>query len=286
MYKFALPLLFAFAVAAAGCSSSETVNQDEVPDVSPAALYQTAQLAEASGDYPRARRYLEAIASRYPFGELSEQVQLDLIYVYYKSRETDLTTAQISRYLRLSPTSQYMDYVTYMKGLNELQKRSDLLQDFLGLDRAQKDPTHYYEALKTFNDLIETYPYSPYVMDARQRMVFIRNQLAEREMAIAEYYNEREAYLSAIRHCQAIIYSYSKTEYLLPALELMSTCYRELGLELPAQNAEQVYAATAGTTYIPSYTPPAQVDEEEEEDDDNGPSIFQRILNLVGLGDY
>ncbi len=243
MFKFAAPLIIGCALLAASCSSSN-YNKDEVPDISPDALYMQAQASMTSGDYDTARQYLEAIDSRYPFGELADQVQLDLIYVYYKTRESAMTTAQINRFMRLSPTSPHLDYVMYMKGLNEMQLRSDILQDFLGLNRSQKDPTHYYEAFRTFRELVETYPYSAYAQDAYQRMVYIQQQLAEREYAIASYYFDRQAYVSSIRHCQNIIYSYRNTPYLQDALELMTECYQELGLEVPKENTEQVLNAS------------------------------------------
>ena len=192
-------------------------------------------------------RRAEAAARRYPFGELADQVQLDLIYVYYKMRDSEKTAAQINRFMRLNPTSQYTDYVLYMTGLNQIQMRSDMLQDFIGLNRSQKDPTQYYEALKTFRNLIETYPESKYAADAHQRMIFIKQQLAEREMSIANYYYERGSYLSAIRHCQNILYSYRGTQYLKPALALMATCYEDLGLPEAAANVRSVQEASFGT---------------------------------------
>ena len=252
MIKFFLPLIVGAAVALTACSSAN-YNKDEVPNIAPDAMYSVAQNAMASGDFQRAKQYLEAIDSRYPFGELADQVQLDLIYVYYKMRDSEKTSAQINRFMRLNPTSQYTDYVMYMTGLNQIQMRSDILQDFIGLNRSQKDPTQYYEALKTFRNLIETYPESKYAADAHQRMIFIKQQLAEREMAIANYYYERGSYLSTIRHCQNILYSYRGTQYLEPALALMVRCYDDLGLPEAAANARSVQEASFGTT---SFTAP------------------------------
>ena len=243
MFKSIIPVIASLAIGVMGCSSNDAQRQD-VPDISQSALYNTALAAMASNDYGTARKYLEALDSRYPFGELTDQVQLDLIYVYYKSRESDLTSATINRYLRLNPGSMYADYVLYMRGLNNIQKHSDMIQEFLRLDRAEKDPTYYYEAFKNFNDLIKTYPQSPYVKDARQRMIFIKDQLAEREWHIEKYYDERGSWLSAIRHCQSILYSYRDTQYIGDALKLMEDCYRKLGLDIPADNTAKVIAAS------------------------------------------
>ena len=243
MFKSVIPVIAALAIGLMGCSSTDAQRKD-VPDISQEALYNTALASMASGDYDQARKYLEALDSRYPFGELTDQVQLDLIYVYYKSRESDLTSATINRYLRLNPGSMYTDYVMYMQGLNNIQKHSDMIQDFLRLDRAEKAPTYYYDAFKSFSDLIKTYPQSPYVSDARQRMIYIKEQLAEREWHIAQYYNERGAWLSAIRHCQSILYSYRDTAYIGDALNLMHDCYKKLGLNLPADNTAKVISAS------------------------------------------
>ena len=70
MFKFFVPVVCALTLFTSACSSN--YNADEVPDVAPESLYEVAQSAMASGDYTLARRYLEAIDSRYPFGELSE----------------------------------------------------------------------------------------------------------------------------------------------------------------------------------------------------------------------
>ena len=250
MFKFLATVMLCFTLAVTACSSSN-YNSDEVPDISPENLYNVAKSGMATGDFALARRYLEAIDSRYPFGSLTSQVQLDLIYVYYKERESDLALAQINRFIRLSPTHPNIDYVYYMKGLTEIQKRSDMIQDYLGLDRSEKDPSLYQAAFNTFRDLIRSYPNSIYAADARQRMIYIKEELAKRELAIAEYYFEREAYVSSIRHCQNLLYTYRNTQQLRPALELMARGYERLGLVDPANNTRRVLATTFGGSYTP-----------------------------------
>ncbi len=250
MYKFLAGAVLCLSLAVAtGCGSN--YNSDEVPDVSPENLYNIAKAGMSTGDFGAARRYLEALDSRYPFGDLTQQVQLDLIYVYYKTRETELASAMIERFIRLSPTHPNIDYVYYMKGLTQMQRRADMFQDYLGLDRSEKDPTDYVNAFNTFKQLITTYPNSIYAADARQRMIFIKDELAKREMAIAQYYYERGAYLSSIRHSQNILSTYRTTTQLEPALENMARCYERLNLTEPAANVRNVMAASFGAGYTP-----------------------------------
>ena len=94
--KIAVSAALAIALALTGCGSdSDSGNKDKVPDLSAAALYSTAKSAMASSDFSKAKDYLEALDTRYPFGEYTDQVQLDLIYVYYKTRSTDLAAAAV-----------------------------------------------------------------------------------------------------------------------------------------------------------------------------------------------
>ncbi|MCK0533817.1 MULTISPECIES: outer membrane protein assembly factor BamD [unclassified Anaerobiospirillum] len=253
MYKILAAVMFSFTFALTACSTN--YNSDEVPDVSPENLYKIAKANMATGSLTTARRYLEAIDSRYPFGDISSQVQLDLIYVYYKERESDLAAAQIARFIRLNPTHPNIDYVYYMKGLTEIQKRSDMIQDYFGLDRSEKDPTNYYNAFNTFRDLLKTYPDSLYAADALQRMIFIKEQLARRELAIAEYYSARGAYVSTINHTKNILYSYRSTEAFQPAMELMIRSYDRLNLEQPKKELTAIYKSTFG--HEPDYLAPA-----------------------------
>lgn len=289
MSKLLASVAVCLSLTLAACSGT-SYNSDEVPDVSAENLYSVAKASLSTGDYYVARHYLEAIDSRYPFGELTEQVQLDLILVYYKTRETELAQAQINRFLRLYPTHPNVDYVYYMKGLVELQFRSDPLQDFFGLDRSEKDITMYRQAFNTFRDLIKSFPDSIYVADARQRMIYIKNEMGKRELAIANYYFERQSYLSAIRHCQNILYTYRSTDSFKPAMELMIKAYEILHLTDPAENTRKVLDATFNgkdpvvlNTYLPSGK---KVNNEElpiEQQDDS--SWWESFKDFIGMSE-
>lgn len=68
--------------------------------------------------------------------------------------------------------------------------------------------------------------------------------LARREWAIAKYYQDRGALVSAIRHCHFIIYNYPDSMYTKAAYEMMAQNYETLGLPVPAANVRKVIAAS------------------------------------------
>ncbi len=214
-------------VAGVGCS---TKNQDVVPDQRPEELYSKAAIAMSQENFQTARDHLEALDSRYPFGPYAHQVQLDLIYTYYKERENDLALAEIDKFIRLNPADEHIDYLLYMRGLTNIQKGTDRFLDFFHIDRYDRDTSYYEEAFNDFNRLVKSYPNSLYVPDARARMVFIKNQISRHEYDIAMFYHRKGAYLSSARHCQKIIAMFKDSEQLEDAMRLLVKNYDALGL--------------------------------------------------------
>ncbi len=225
-----------------GCATSER-GIEKVPDESAQALYQSAKSALDNGLYQKAIPILSAIDSRYPFGAISHQVQLDLIYAYYKAGDTAQGIALVERFLRLNPNHENVDYVYYMRGLMRLSEEENLFQEMAGIDRSDRDPTHAREAFKDFKHIISTYPESKYVADSRQRLIAIKSRLADYELAAAKFYMQRNAYAAAANRGRYIVEYFSPSKQVEEALVIMIECYDILGLDELKQNALQVLAA-------------------------------------------
>jgi outer membrane protein assembly factor BamD len=224
------------------CSSSEDIEIDKVPDKSAQALFADAREALDNSLYSKAIQILSAIDSRFPFGPISHQVQLDLIYAYYKSGDSALGVALTDRFLRLNPNHSNIDYVYYMRALINMSTEDNLFQDLAGIDRADRDPSASREAFADLKRILTDYPQSKYAADARKRMMSIKSRLAKYELAVAEFYFKREAYASAANRGRYIVEYYSPSEEVEKALEIMIACYDKMGLEDLKQNAKQVLA--------------------------------------------
>ena len=220
----------------AGCSAQRS-EEPTVEDKNPVDLYQDATTALESANYEKAAEILEALDSRYPFGPHAEQVQLDLIYTYYKTEDVALATANIDKFIRLNPTHPDLDYLYYMRGLVNLSLDEQFFQKLYGVDRSDRDQSHSRKAFKAFNKILKDYPQSQYAKDARQRMVFLKSRLARYEISIADWYLERDAYIAAINRAKVVLNTYPNTLAVEDALQIMILAYRELGLETPEKNA-------------------------------------------------
>jgi len=235
-------ILTVLALTLTGCSSSDD-DIEKVPDKSAQALFVDARSALDSGLYQKAIQILGAIDSRFPFGPISHQVQLDLIYAYYKSGDAAQGIALTDRFLRLNPNNSNVDYVYYMRALINISTEENLFQDMAGIDRTDRDPEASRSAFNDFKIIVTDFPDSKYAADSRKRMIAIKSRLAQYEVAVAKYYIKREAYASAANRGRYIVEYFSPSPEIEQALEIMIECYDKLGLEDLKTNAMQVLAA-------------------------------------------
>ncbi|MCP4988917.1 MAG: outer membrane protein assembly factor BamD [Colwellia sp.] len=235
-------ILTVLALTLTACSSSDD-GIEKVPDKSAQSLFVDARAALDNGLYQKAIQILGAIDSRFPFGPISHQVQLDLIYAYYKSGDAAQGIALTDRFLRLNPNNSNIDYVYYMRALINLSTEDNLFQDLAGIDRADRDPESSRSAFNDFKSIVTDFPESKYAADSRKRMIAIKSRLAQYEIAVAKYYIKREAYASAANRGRYVIEHFAPSPEIEQALEVMIESYDKLGLTDLKANAMQVLVA-------------------------------------------
>lgn len=222
-----------------GCSNTpEEIVVAEQSEVE--ARYLEAKQLLAEGNYVRAAEILSALDAGFPFGPYSHQIQLDLIYSYYKTDNTEQALASIDRFLKLNPTHTDIDYVYYMRGLTNMKAAKNALQEMVGIDRFDRDISEHRSAFNDFNTIINQYPQSKYATDARQRMVYIKDFIAKSELAVAEYYMRRGAYVAASNRAKYVLEHLGDTDQVENALEMMLISYQELELNDLYENTYQV----------------------------------------------
>jgi outer membrane protein assembly factor BamD len=107
----------------------------------------------------------------------------------------------------------------------------------------KRPPQEARKSFQSFQTLLQQYPRSPYAADARQRMVYLRNRLADYEVSVARYYMKRGAYVGALNRAKGVIETYDGAPAVADALEIMANAYRRLGMNDLAKVADQVREA-------------------------------------------
>ena len=205
-------------------------------------LYRDAQRMLRTGNYQQAIGSLEALEARYPFGRYAEQAQLELIFARYMSFDLDGANAAAERFIRLHPQHANIDYAFYLKGLAAYGKNSGLMDRLFETDTFKRDAEPARQSYADFAQLLARYPDSKYVPDARKRMVYLRNLLANGELAVADYYMRRGAYIAAANRARFVLETYPKSEGTPEALLVLIEANYKLGLESDANDALRVLA--------------------------------------------
>jgi len=226
------------SLLATGCRSHRGDDAKSGPEV----IYARAQKAMKNSSYGEAIKQLEALQSRFPFSEPARQSQLDLIYAYYKAHQTDPAIDAADTFIRENPTNPRVDYAYYMKGLVYFERQSNWLERKFNVDLSQRPPLNARKSFEAFQQLIEKFPHSEYASDSRQRMVFLRNRLADFELHVALYYMRRGAYVGALNRAKYCVENYDGAPAVKGSMKVLVDAYRQLHMMDLASNAEKVYA--------------------------------------------
>lgn len=211
-----------------------------------AVVYERARKALENQDYENAIRLYEALVARFPFGAEARQARLDLIYAYYKGRETESALDQADTFMRENPTHPRLDYAWYVKGLVDFERSSNFIENWFNVDLDARPPQTALRAFNSFRKVVEDYPRSEYAHDARRRMVHLRNRLADYELYVARHYMERKSWIGAARRARGVIEQYDGAPAVREALEVLIECYDRLGMKDLADQTRAIYAANYG----------------------------------------
>lgn len=207
-------------------------------------LYDEAKHALAKDQYTSAIKRFEAMESMYPFSNYAEQSQLDLIYAYYKNDDFASAAATAEHFTRLYPRSQRVDYAYYMKGMANFQQPRGALANVIPVNESWRDPGTETQAYSDFASLVQKFPNSRYKPDALQRMIYLRNTFAQRELNTAYYYFERKMYVAAAERAGGLVKDYPQAPSAQQALVILYKANQALGLTQAAQDTLDVYQAT------------------------------------------
>lgn len=231
----ALALLALLLVACGGRDRS-------AEQLQPEKLYERAHNTMRSGDYRTAIRYYEALTARFPFSEQARQAQLDLMYSYYKDGRAEATVDAADQFARENPTHPRVDYTWYLKGLVYFERTPNIIERTFRTDLTERPPQDARRSFQAFSTLIERFPDSDYAPDARQRMIYLRNRLADYEVHVADYYLRRRAYVAALARAKFCIENYDGAPATQQALDVMISAYEGMGMPDLAERSREVYA--------------------------------------------
>lgn len=215
---------------------------DKTLTMTPDQIYADAKDEISIGGYDKAIGLLEKLEGRAAGTPLAQQAQLDKAYAMYKTEQSAQAIATLDRFMKLHPASPAFDYALYFKGLINFNGDLGLFSSITRQDLSERDQLAAKESFASFKELVARFPTSKYAPDARLRMAYIVNSLAQYEVHVARYYFSRGAYLAAINRAQQAVSDFPQAPAREEALYILFKSYESLGMTQLRDDTRRVLA--------------------------------------------
>jgi outer membrane protein assembly factor BamD len=212
-------------------------SEDAYKSMSAEQIYNKGRQAMIKKYNQEAIKDFEALEARYPYGEYTDKGQLAIIAAYVDNEDNGEAIAAADRFIRVHPRHPHVDYAYYMKGVANYNANFSWAFRNIPLDRSKRTSVYAQDSFDAFKLLIEKFPNSRYAADARKRMIVMREQIADHELYIAEYYQVQGADLAAANRAAYIVNEFSRTEAAPYALAIMYQSYKNMKMQDQAAEA-------------------------------------------------
>jgi outer membrane protein assembly factor BamD len=233
-----LAALAGVAASLGACSSLEDINpfgpakyKTKIePDVAPSAMYDQGLARLKKGDDSAAAKQFAAIGKQYPYTDWSKKGLLMTTYSQFQAGDYDNAAESAEHYAKLYPDTPDAAYALYLEAMSYYNQIPDISRD---QERSAK-------ALALFQQIVQKYPNSEYVDDAKYKIDVTRDQLAGKEMSVGRFYLNRRNFTAAINRFRNVLANYQTSPHAEEALYRLTEAYLGLGITNEAQTAAAV----------------------------------------------
>jgi len=214
----------ALLLALLGGTACAAKRKSQRPALPPQQVYEMAQQKIARKHYFTARTMLQELLPRIPPDdrELLPKVQLAIADALFKDG------GQLNYGEALN---SYRTFLTYYPNHDEAARAQfmvgmSLFQQALSPDR---DQSLTQQAIQEFEKVPAAYPASPFVEQARKKIVDCHDRLADHERLVGRFYQKRKRYNAAIDRYREILDRYPQYSRTTQVLFDIGTCLLAVG---------------------------------------------------------
>ncbi len=216
--------LAAVTLLASACASTDSATKltRELLSMPKEEAYAKGEALVAKKKYDLGRQYLRFVAENYANDPIGKQAALKLADSFF-DQKTALgyleAEARYKDFRNRYPSHPRSDYALFR--LAECADRQ--------AESPDKDQANTRLAATSYRELIQGYPDSPYLTEARARFLRIRNLLAEHEYRVAQFYLHRHAWNAAKTRYDTLLGAFADYRALDRALYEAGLAEKKLG---------------------------------------------------------
>jgi outer membrane protein assembly factor BamD len=196
-------------VLVAGCASSGVSRRsaDE--------WYELGQRELARRKYAKAEEAFSKFLEQHPQDRRRPEALLGLADTLYGDKRYEEAKFQYRRFLELFPTSPEAPKAQF----------NSAMCSFLRLKTIDRDQSTTHEAVQEFQRLLQGYPQSAYVDEAKEKLAASRERLAAYELYVGRFYYGQKAYPAAIGRFEGLLKTYPEVGFADEVLFLLGNAY-------------------------------------------------------------
>jgi outer membrane protein assembly factor BamD len=200
--RVASVIVLCLALFAYGCASGGQADIATLASNSDQVIFEAGQKAAEKKQWEAARQYFKRIVDGFPQSQLGPAARLALADSHYGEAGTASYILAISEYrdfVTLYPSHPKSDYAQFRIGEAYFAQKNS----------PDRDQTSTYHALAEYEHLLEAYPSSPFIEEARGRISACRQSLGRAEFMAGYFYQKtRKAYRAAITRYEGVVNDY------------------------------------------------------------------------------
>ncbi|MDA7802849.1 outer membrane protein assembly factor BamD, partial [Gammaproteobacteria bacterium] len=126
--------------------------------------------------------------------------------------------------------------------ISSYTRDKNFLVRITGTDLSNRDISGAKESFSELAEFLTRFPESQYGPYAKQRSIYLRNMIARNELAAADYYITRKAYVASIRRANYVLENIPGSSENLRALKILLVSYDALGYSELYEDTKKVIA--------------------------------------------
>src|SRR5215471_5935525 len=170
--------------------------------------------------YDQARLTLQTLINAYPDSEYIARAKLAIGDAWYnEGGTTGLAQAEV----------EYKDFITFFPNMPEAAEAQLKVANihYRQMEKPDRDSTHAKRAEEEYQELIQQFPDSKLVPQAKQRLREVQEVLAEKEFGIGKQYYSRESWPAAIARLETAVDTYPLYSKAPDALYMLGDIYEK-----------------------------------------------------------
>lgn len=186
-----LPVILGIFV---GCSSTPDIDTS-----TPEGAYKLAEKYEKDERFEEAIAQYSQVKNKHPYSKLATESELRIAEIHFKREEFVEAQASYQTFKEMHPTHPQIDYVTFRLGLSFYDQLPSTID---------RDLSVAERAILYFDEVIQSYPRSTHIAEAKDYKTKALKMLAEKEAYIGHFYFIRDHFESALGRFEGLLDKY------------------------------------------------------------------------------